>query len=72
MLALAADRGGANLTRRPKDLASALIKISEDVKHAPENAKKRVETMNAFFIVPTSIKEIFSTHPSLERRLEQL
>ncbi|MEX2394802.1 MAG: zinc metalloprotease HtpX [Actinomycetota bacterium] len=69
---LAADRGGANLTRRPKDLASALVKISEDVKHAPAAAKKQVETMNAFFIVPTSIKEIFSTHPSLERRLEQL
>jgi Zn-dependent protease with chaperone function len=31
-----------------------------------------METMNAFFIVPTSVKEIFSTHPSLERRLEQL
>jgi Zn-dependent protease with chaperone function len=28
--------------------------------------------MNAFFIVPTSVKELFSTHPSLEKRLAQL
>ena len=69
---LAADRGGANLTGRPQDLASALVKISKDMKDTPANAKKQMETMNAFFIVPTSVKEIFSTHPSLERRLEQL
>jgi heat shock protein HtpX len=69
---LAADRGGANLTRRPKDLASALVKISNDMQNTSPRAKKQVETMNAFFIVPTSVKELFSTHPSLERRLEQL
>jgi heat shock protein HtpX len=69
---LAADRGGANLTGRPQDLASALVKISNDMKATPANDKKQMETMNAFFIVPTSVKEIFSTHPSLERRLEQL
>ena len=69
---LAADRGGANLTRRPKDLASALVKISNDMKNTPPKAKKQLETMNAFFIVPTSVKELFSSHPSLERRLEQL
>lgn len=69
---LAADRGGANLTRRPKDLASALVKISEDMRHTNPRAKRQVETMNAFFIVPTSVKELFSTHPSLERRLAQL
>jgi heat shock protein HtpX len=69
---LAADRGGANLTRRPKDLASALVKISNEMDHTSPRAKRQLQTMNAFFIVPTSIKEIFSTHPSLERRLEQL
>jgi heat shock protein HtpX len=69
---LAADRGGANLTGRPKDLASALVKISNDMKQTPPQAKRQLESMNAFFIVPTSVKEIFSTHPSLERRLEQL
>lgn len=69
---LAADRGGANLTQRPKDLASALVKISSDMASTSPKAKKQLQTMNAFFIVPTSVKEIFSTHPSLERRLEQL
>jgi heat shock protein HtpX len=69
---LAADRGGANLTQRPKDLASALVKISNDMSRTPAKAKKQLETMNAFFIVPTSVKELFSTHPSLEKRLEQL
>jgi heat shock protein HtpX len=68
---LAADRGGAHLTR-PRDLASALQKISSDIAHIPADQKRQVETMNAFFIVPTSIKELFSSHPSLERRLEQL
>ncbi len=69
---LAADRGGAYVTGHPEHLASALVKISSDVAKTPPAAKRQVERMNAFFIVPTSIKEIFSTHPSLERRLEQL
>lgn len=69
---LAADRGGAHLTRRPRDLANALVKIAGDMERAPPRAKRQLESMNAFFIVPTSIKEIFSTHPPLERRIEQL
>ncbi len=68
---LAADRGGAHLTH-PRQLASALQKISSDIAATPPQQKRQVETMNAFFIVPTSIKELFSSHPSLERRLEQL
>ncbi len=69
---LAADRGGAYITNHPEHLASALVKISQDMKNVPERAKKPVEAMNAFFIVPTNFREMFSTHPSLERRLEQL
>lgn len=69
---LAADRGGALLTQRPRDLASALVKIASDVERTPQAAKRQVERMNAFFIVPMSLREVFSTHPSLERRLEQL
>ena len=69
---LAADRGGAHLTQRPRDLASALVKISSDMSHTSPRARKQVDSMNAFFIVPTSVKELFSSHPSLERRLEQL
>jgi heat shock protein HtpX len=69
---LAADRGGAHLTRRPKDLANALVKISGDMQRMPPGTKRQVERMNAFFIVPTSISELFSSHPSLERRIDQL
>lgn len=69
---LAADRGGAILTQRPRDLASALVKIAGDVERTPQATRRQVERMNAFFIVPMSLREVFSTHPSLERRLEQL
>jgi heat shock protein HtpX len=69
---LAADRGGANLTGHPSHLASALVKISNDMKRSPEAPRKAHESMNAFFIVPMTMREVFSTHPSLERRLEQL
>jgi heat shock protein HtpX len=69
---LAADRGGANLTGHPKHLASALVKISNDMKRIPEEPRKAHESMNAFFIVPMTMRELFSTHPSLERRLAQL
>lgn len=69
---LAADRGGAHLTRRPKDLANALVKISGDMQRTPPGTKRQIERMNAFFIVPTSISELFSSHPSLERRIDQL
>ncbi len=69
---LAADRGGAHLTRRPRDLANALVKISGDMEHTSPQARKQLQSMNAFFIVPTSVREIFSTHPTLERRIDQL
>jgi heat shock protein HtpX len=69
---LAADRGGAYITHHPEHLASALVKISKDMQAVPERARKPMEAMNAFFIVPMTMRELFSTHPSLERRLEQL
>ncbi len=73
---LAADRGAAIITGAPSQLASALIKISHGMARIPEQDLRRVETMNAFFIVPAlkadTLAELFSTHPSLERRLAQL
>ena len=42
----------------------------------PQRDLREVEGMNAFFILPaahgSSRFELFSTHPSLERRLERL
>lgn len=77
---LAADRGGAILTGAPSNLASALIKISDSVRSGiyriPEQDLRRTESANAFFIIPAikgeALAELFSTHPSLEVRLERL
>lgn len=73
---LAADRGGALITGAPSQLASALVKISGTMSRIPQRDLRQVEALNAFFIIPaisgSAIAELFSTHPSLERRLEQL
>jgi heat shock protein HtpX len=74
---LAADRSGAILTGRPSALASALQKVSGDLARIPTHDLRSVEPFNAFFFSPAlangvSISSLFSTHPSLEKRLEQL
>jgi heat shock protein HtpX len=72
----AADRGSALITGAPEHLMSALQKISSDILRIPERDLRQVETMNAFFIIPTSIKtsarSLFMTHPPLEKRLAAL
>jgi heat shock protein HtpX len=73
---LCADRSGAYLTQRPSALASALQKISGDIARRPQRDLREVQPMNAFFIAPAisglSMSSITSTHPSLEKRLDQL
>jgi heat shock protein HtpX len=72
----AADRGSALITGRPSALASALINISRGMDDVPEQDLRAASQMNAFFIIPTSVKSaaasIFMDHPPLEKRLEQL
>jgi heat shock protein HtpX len=72
----AADRGSAVLTGAPEHLMSALQKIASDMFRIPQRDLREVETMNAFFIIPTNIKQragtLFMTHPPLEQRLERL
>src|ERR671933_916671 len=72
----AADRGSALITGAPEHLMSALQKISSDMFRIPQRDLREVEGMNAFFIVPTNIKQragtLFMTHPPLEQRLERL
>jgi heat shock protein HtpX len=72
----AADRGAALLTGAPEQLMSALQKIASDIVRIPERDLREVQGMNAFFIVPTSVKsrasELFLTHPPLEKRLARL
>jgi heat shock protein HtpX len=72
----AADRGSALITGAPEHLMSALQKIASDMVRIPQRDLREVETMNAFFIIPTSVKSatgrLFMTHPPLEQRLAAL
>ena len=53
----AADRGAAIITGRPSALSSALVKLSDAMQQVPDqDLRAGRERMNAFFIVPTSVK----------------
>lgn len=77
---LSADRSGALLTGQPSALASALVKVSSDMARIPTRDLRTAEPLNAFYFVPAltsgrrqlSLSNMFSTHPSLERRLAEL
>jgi heat shock protein HtpX len=72
----AADRGSALITGAPEHLMSALQKIASDMFRIPQRDLREVESMNAFFIIPASVKgsmsQLFMTHPPLEKRLAAL
>jgi heat shock protein HtpX len=72
----AADRGSAIITGAPEHLMSALQKIASQITMIPQQDLRQVETMNAFFIVPTNWRkrtaELFMTHPPMEKRLAAL
>jgi len=71
-----ADRGAALITGAPENLMSALQKIASDMFRIPQRDLREVESMNAFFIIPASVKgsvsHLFLTHPPLEKRLAAL
>jgi len=74
---LAADRAAALLTGRPSVLAAALTKLSDDMTQIPTKDLRHAEPFNAFFFAPAlapgfSLSSVFSTHPSLNQRLDQL
>jgi heat shock protein HtpX len=77
---LAADRSGALLTGQPSALKSALIKVSGSMARIPTQDLRSAEPLNAFFFAPAlnlrsgknSLSVMFSTHPSLERRIAEL
>jgi heat shock protein HtpX len=73
---LAADRSGAILIGKPSVLASALVHVTGDMGKIPRNDLRKTEGMNAFFFAPAlagnTVASLFSTHPSLEVRLNQL
>jgi heat shock protein HtpX len=72
----AADRGAAVITGQPSNLASALMKISGVMPRIPKEDLRRAEGMNAFFIIPaisgSSIMNLLSTHPPVEKRIAAL
>jgi heat shock protein HtpX len=82
---LAADRSGALLTQNPSALISALTKVSQGMNRIPTQDLRSAESLNAFYFAPamkltrgggggggSSLSALFSTHPSLEKRIEQL
>ncbi|WP_129309513.1 zinc metalloprotease HtpX [Streptomyces sp. L2] len=74
---LAADRAAAHLTGRPSALASALTKVTGDIARIPSEDLRTAQAFNAFYFTPAlgaepGIARLFSTHPTLEQRLEQL
>ncbi|MGD1217809.1 MULTISPECIES: zinc metalloprotease HtpX [Streptomyces] len=74
---LAADRAAALLTGRPSALASALTKVTGDIGRIPTKDLRTAQAFNAFYFTPAlgaepGFAKLFSTHPSLEQRLEQL
>ena len=77
---LSADRSGALLTGRPSALKSALVKVTGDIARIPTKDLRTQQPLNAFYFTPAAhlaaksskLANIFSTHPSLERRLAEL
>ncbi|MFJ4683204.1 zinc metalloprotease HtpX [Streptomyces sp. NPDC091377] len=74
---LAADRAAALLTGRPSALASALTKVDGTIARIPTKDLRTVQAFNAFYFTPAfgtepGLAKLFSTHPTLEQRLEQL
>ena len=83
---LAADRSGALLTQNPSALINALYKVSQGMNRIPTQDLRAAEPLNAFYFAPAmrltpgrrgggggaSLSALFSTHPSLEKRVAQL
>ncbi|HXQ60311.1 MAG TPA: zinc metalloprotease HtpX [Acidimicrobiales bacterium] len=74
---LAADRSGAILIGRPSLLASALVKVTGEMSRIPTRDLRSAEHFNAFYFSPAiangaSLSSLFSTHPPLQKRLDQL
>lgn len=71
-----ADRGGAEISKDPKALASALTKIHNYAHQIPnQTAEMHPETGQMMIINPlagVSFDSLFSTHPKTELRVEKL
>ncbi len=71
----AADRGAAEITRRPSALSSALMKISGTMQRIPQQDLRAHSELAAFYIARPSAQSLFglfSTHPAMEKRIAEL
>ncbi|GAC1513008.1 MAG: zinc metalloprotease HtpX [Chloroflexota bacterium] len=75
----AADRGAALMIGAPEQLQSALLRISGTMQSIPTRDLREAEPLAAlFFASPTkhsvgqTVSEIFSDHPSVEKRVARL
>ncbi len=67
-----ADRAGAEISGNPRALASALAKIAGPAQHTPSHAAERNPAAAQLYIVPVGMSQMFSTHPSTEKRIAEL
>ncbi len=71
-----ADREGAEISRRPLSLASALRKIAGADQHIPNMpAERNAASAHLFIVNPLSgarMDNLFSTHPNVENRVARL
>ncbi|MCZ6540009.1 MAG: zinc metalloprotease HtpX [Chloroflexi bacterium] len=72
-----ADHTGAEISGDPGSLADALEKISGTVATIPDKDLRKLQTANAFLIIPAALKgqgsmHLFSTHPPLQERIKRL
>jgi heat shock protein HtpX len=69
----AADAGGAEISQKPLELASALEKISQAVQRVPllrgNAAQAHMFIVNPFL---GGLQKLFSTHPPIEERIQRL
>jgi len=67
-----ADRGGAEISGKPRALASALAKLARGAEHIPNPVVDRNPAAAALYIVPGMSRSLFSTHPATEDRIAHL
>ena len=72
-----ADHTGAEISGDPGALADALEKISGTVAKIPDKDLRKLQTANAFLIIPAALKgqgsmNLFSPHPPLQERIKRL
>lgn len=70
-----ADQGGAEISGKPRALASALAKLASGAAHIPNPVVERNPAAAALYIVPGMKRggdSLFSTHPATENRIAHL